>query len=58
MEVRAQQPGRGREGKRQLAKLRHHGQLLRGQARLHGRPRLPHHRQRGRDHHLAGPGPR
>ena len=58
MEVRAQQPGCGWEGERQPAQLRHHGQLLRGQARVHGGPRGQEHRQRNRDQHLAGPGPR
>ena len=53
VEVWAQLVGRGREGERQPAQLRHHGQPLCGQAGVHGGPRARHPGQRCGGSHLA-----
>lgn len=58
VEVRTQHLGSGRSGGHQPAQLCHHGQLLHGQAGLHGGPRLSGADQRRGDPDLAGPGPR
>ena len=58
VEVRTQHPGRGREGEHQPAQLRHHGQLLRGQAGVHGGPGQESHCQWCPGAHMAGTGSR
>lgn len=58
VEVRPQHPGSGWSGEHQPAQLCHHGQLLRGQAGLHGGPRSQGQGQWCCCHHLAGTGTR